>query len=37
MKTSRRSKKFLTKAEYDRYLAAMKQHALDTLATDIET
>jgi len=26
----KRDKKFLTKAEYARYLEAMKQHAVDT-------
>ncbi len=37
MKTSRRRNKVLTKAEYARYLEAMKRHAIDTLAADIDS
>jgi len=35
MKTSRRRNQLLTKAEYARYLEAIKKHAIDTLAADI--
>jgi len=34
-KNLERSKKFLTKVEYARYLEAMKQHAIDTRAEDV--
>lgn len=35
MNNLKRNKKFLTKSEYARYLEAMKQHAVDTLAEGI--
>ena len=35
MKTSRRRNQLLTKAEYARYLEAIKKHGIDTQAADI--
>jgi len=35
MNDLKRNKKFLTKAEYARYLEAMKQHAVDTRAESV--
>lgn len=35
MNNLKRNKKFLTKSEYARYLEAMKQHAVDTLAEGV--